>query len=58
VVKDFFIHKEETEVDGGFQATMLTEDTDQYCQYCQYCFHAVVVKDFFIHSEAPMNSAM
>ena len=30
VVKDGFIHKEETEVDGGFQATMLTEDTDQH----------------------------
>ena len=36
VVKHVFIHKEETEVDGGFRATMLTDYTDQYCQYCTY----------------------
>ena len=29
MVKNVFIHKEEAEVDGGSQATMLTEDTDQ-----------------------------
>jgi hypothetical protein len=31
VAKDVFVHKEETEVAGGFQAMMLTEYTGHYC---------------------------